>query len=110
MEAWFVSDGKSLWWIENKALMLEWKSVTLAPETVIKVVLVVDGIEGCHVGFLPRHIALRPAEVNRFHLQFAQVVELYDDCEVGTYQRTKSARNNGMAAFVLLNNVRHYAN
>ena len=46
MEAWFVSDGKSLWWIENKALMLEWKSVTLAPETVIKVVLVVDGIEG----------------------------------------------------------------
>jgi len=82
----------------------------VAPETVIKVVLVVDGIEGCHVGFLPRHIALRPAEVNRFHLQFAQVVELYDDCEVGTYQRTKSARNNGMAAFVLLNNVQHYAN
>jgi len=77
----------------------------LAPETVIKVLLVTDGIEGCHVGFLARHIALRPAEVERLHLQFAQVTELYDECEVGTYQRTKSAHNNGMAAFVLINNI-----
>ena len=71
----------------------------LAPETVTKVLLVTDGIKGCYVCFLARHIALRPAEVGRHHLQFAQMTELYDECEVGVYQRTKSARNNGKAAF-----------
>ena len=30
------------------------------PETVIKVILVVDGCDTCIVGFLPRHIALPP--------------------------------------------------
>ena len=50
----------------------------LAPKTDI-LVLVTDGMEGCHVGFLARHIALHLAEVERFHLQFAKVMELYDD-------------------------------
>ena len=37
------------------------------PEMVIKAVLVNDGSETCMVGLLPRHVALRPAEVTRLH-------------------------------------------
>jgi len=75
-------------------------------EVVVKVILVEGGQESCTVGFLPRYIALRPEEVSRFHGQFGQIIELYDELEAGTsYKRTKSARNNGMASFVLLNNL-----
>ena len=51
------------------------------------------------------YIALRQAEVQLFHYQFAQGMELYNECEVGIYQRTKSACNSGMAAFIFLNNI-----
>ena len=75
-------------------------------EVVVKVILVEGGQESCTVGFLPRYIALRLEKVNWFHGQFAQIIELYDELEVGTsYKRTKSARNNGMASFVLLNDL-----
>ena len=75
-------------------------------EVVVKVILVEGGQETCTVGFLPRYITLHPEEVNQFHGQFAQIIELYDELEVGTsYKRAKSARNNGMASFVLLNDV-----
>ena len=78
----------------------------LAPETVLKVVLVKDRHESCVVGFLPRHIALRAPEV-RLNGRFAQVTELYDLCDVNKHQKVKSTRNNGMAAYVLLENVQH---
>ena len=75
-------------------------------EVVVKVIVVEGGQETCTVGFLPRYIALRPEEVNRFHGQFAQIIELYDKLEAGmSYKRTRSAMNNGMASFVLLNDV-----
>ena len=75
------------------------------PETVIKVILVVDGCDTCIVGFLPRHIALRPGSTS-LHGQYAQVIELYDELdEEVSYKRTKSVRNFGMASYVLLNNA-----
>ena len=77
----------------------------LVPETVLKAVLIVDGQETCHVGFLPRHIALRPTEVERLSGKFAQVLELYDDLEESKHKRTKSVRNQGMASFILMENI-----
>jgi len=50
------------------------------------------------------YIAMRPEQVRRLHGQFAQIIELYDELDTATsYKRIKSARNNGMASFVLLN-------
>jgi len=73
-------------------------------EVVVKVVLVEGGEESCTVGFLPRYIAMRPEQVCRLHGQFAQIIELYDELDTATsYKRIKSARNNGMASYVLLN-------
>jgi len=80
--------------------------VRLAPETVLKVLLVVDGEESCHIGFLPRHVALRPLEVQRLHGKYAQVLELYDELDDShKHKKTKSARNQGMASYILLENI-----
>ena len=49
------------------------------PKLVIKAVLVNDGSETCTVGFLPRHVAMRPAEVTRLHGKFAMIIELYHE-------------------------------
>jgi len=76
-----------------------------APETVVKAILIEHGQESCTVGFVPRHIALRPEESRRLHGQFAQIIELYDLLDEGTYKRTKSIRNHGMAAYILLNDI-----
>jgi hypothetical protein len=42
-------------------------------EMMIKVDIILDGIESCTVGFLPHHVASRPQEA----AQFAQTYELY---------------------------------
>ncbi len=74
-------------------------------EPVIKVVLILDGTERCHVGFLPRHVAARPREAARLHNKFAQIIELYDDTPEGYMRHNKSKRNHGMASYVLLDNI-----
>jgi hypothetical protein len=74
-------------------------------ETVMKVVIVRDGVESCHVGFLPCHVVARAQEVNRLHGKFAQVLELYDNKEVGHVRKNKSDRNHGMASYCLLDEV-----
>ena len=76
-----------------------------APEVVVKAVLIEHGQESCTVGFLPRHIALRPLISARLDGQLAQVIELYDTLGEDCYKRTKSIRNHGMAAYIHLNNV-----
>ena len=48
----------------------------LVPETVLKAVLIEDGQESCRVGFLPKHIAFRPTEMERLSGKFAQVLKL----------------------------------
>ena len=74
-------------------------------ETVLKVVVVRDGVESCHVGFLPRHVVARSQEVNRLHGKFAQVLELYDNDEAANVRKRKSIRNHGMASYHLLDDV-----
>jgi len=74
-------------------------------ETVVKAVLVRDGMETCTIGFLPRSIAARPAAVERCNGKFAQIIELYDLCDQGSYKKTKSLRNSGIASFRLLDDI-----
>ena len=74
-------------------------------EPVIKVVLILDGTERCHVGFLPRHVAARPREAARLHNKFAQIIEVYDDTPEGYMRHNESKRNHGMASYVLLDNI-----
>jgi len=59
-------------------------------ETVMKVIIVHDGVECCHVGFLPCHVVAHAQEVNRHHGKFAQVLELYDNDEVVRVRKNKS--------------------
>jgi hypothetical protein len=47
-----------------------------APVEALKVLKIKDGTEGCHVGFLPRHI-LKGARRNEFKDAFGQVILLY---------------------------------
>jgi len=77
-------------------------------ETVLKVVVIRDGVESCHVGFLPRHVVARLQEVNRLHGKFSQVLELYDDDEVAHVRKRKSVRNHGMASYRLIEHVLNY--
>lgn len=78
-------------------------------ETVLKVVVIRDGVESCHVGFLPRHVVARSQEVNRLHGKFAQVLELYDDDDdVAHVRKKKSIRNHGMASYRLVEHILNY--
>jgi hypothetical protein len=52
-----------------------------APIEALKVLKIKDGTEGCHVGFLPRHI-LKGARRNEFKDAFGQVIILYQDLTV----------------------------
>ena len=72
---------------------------------VIKAVLVSDGSETCTVGFLPSHVAMRPAQVTRLHGKFMMIIELYALCDESTMKSVKSERNQGMASFFLLDDI-----
>jgi hypothetical protein len=74
-------------------------------ETVMKVVVVRDGVESCYVGFLPHHVVAHAQEVNPLHGKFAQVLELYDNDEVDHVRKNKSIHNHGMASYHLLDDV-----
>jgi hypothetical protein len=77
-------------------------------EMVLKVVVIRDGVESCHVGFLPRHVVAQLQEVNHLHGKFAQVLELYNDDDVAHVQKKKSIRNHGMASYCLIEPVLNY--
>jgi hypothetical protein len=47
-------------------------------DMVIKDMAVCDGVESCHVGFLPQHVVVHAQEVNHLHGKFTLVLELYD--------------------------------
>jgi hypothetical protein len=76
-------------------------------EPVIKVVLILDGTERCHVGFLPRHVVARHEGV-RLHNKFAQIIELYEDTLEGYMKNNKSKRNHGMSSYVLFDNIPNF--
>ena len=74
-------------------------------ETVIKAVVIRDGVEACTVGFLPRHVACRPQEAAFLHRKFGQILELYADDPEDRMRANKSRRNHGMASYRLLDDI-----
>lgn len=64
-------------------------------EEAIKVVKVVEGVDQCTVGFVPRAFKDLPNVKNQLN-KFVQVCELYKDSQ-NRYKRDKSNKNYGMA-------------
>ena len=64
-------------------------------EEALKLVKVVDGIDCCTVGFVPRALMNLSSVKNQVN-KFVQVSELYKDSPNG-YKRDKSYKNCGMA-------------
>jgi hypothetical protein len=74
-------------------------------ETVMKVIAICDGVESCHVGFLPWHVVAWAQDVNCLHGKFAQVLQLNENDEVGLVRKHKSICNHGMTSHHLLDDV-----
>jgi hypothetical protein len=73
--------------------------------TVIKVVVIQDGVASCQTGFLPRHVVAHVHVVIGLHGNFAQILELCDSNKVGNVKKNKSDCNHGMDSYHLLNVV-----
>jgi hypothetical protein len=69
----------------------------------MKVVKIIDGMEGCHVGFLTRYI-IKGARQNEMKDAFGQVILLYKDTTVEVLRR-KNDRLHCMASFHLLQDI-----
>jgi hypothetical protein len=74
-------------------------------EAVMKVVVIRDGTESCHVAFLPRHVVARAHEVIHLDGKFAQVLELYEDDGASPTRNAKSWQNHGIASYRLLDGI-----
>jgi hypothetical protein len=70
-------------------------------ETMIKAVLVLDDTEHCTIGFLPRHVAVRPEEAAQLHGKFAQIIELCEETPVGWMRHNKLIWCHGIASYVI---------
>lgn len=75
----------------------------VGPEEAIKLVRIMDGNEGCTVGFIPRVQANLP-NIKKAIDSYAQVMDIYKFSENAT-KKFKSKRNQGMCCCVLLNEV-----
>lgn len=73
------------------------------PEEATKVVRIMDGVEGCTVGFVPRQQANMP-KIRRAIGQFAQVMDIYNYSQNAT-KKHKSLRNGGMCCCLLLSSI-----
>jgi hypothetical protein len=74
-----------------------------APVEALKVLKIKDGTEGCHVGFLPRHI-LKVARRNECMDAFGQFILLYQYSTVEVLRR-KNDRLLGVASLRLLSDI-----
>ena len=74
-------------------------------EQVVKAVVIVDGAETCTVGFLPRHVAARQAQVAVLNNKFAQIIELYNNACPGSARPNNSFKSHGVASYILFDNV-----
>jgi hypothetical protein len=75
-----------------------------AQEEVFKVFLVKDGIELCHVGYLPRTCFMNQILRLKFDNKIAQVVEVYSK-STNELKLQRSQYYYGVATFVLINDV-----
>ena len=69
-------------------------------ESALAVYWISDGIDRCHVGFLPRHLIKQWREYDG---RIAQVVDLYEGSDSPTKKR-KNTRNCGCCEAVLIDN------
>ncbi len=76
-------------------------------ETIIKFVVIHDGMKSCHVGFLPQHVAGRPQDANWLDGKFTQILELYNADPADHARNIKSLRNHGMASYHLLDDIQY---
>jgi hypothetical protein len=74
-------------------------------DTVMKAVIIRDGVEVCTVGFLPLHVACMPQKVVFLHRKFAQILELYADDPKNCMRANKSRHNHGMVSYRLLDDI-----
>jgi hypothetical protein len=72
-------------------------------ESAIKLVRIMDGCDGCNIGFVPR-VQSRLRKVVDCLDKFAVVRELYSSSN-NSYKREKSSRNRGMASASLLDYI-----
>jgi hypothetical protein len=72
-------------------------------ESAIKLVKIVDGVDGCTIGFVPRVQSRLPKVVDCLD-RFAVVQELYSSSKC-SYKRKKSIQNRGMASATLLDYI-----
>ena len=70
-------------------------------ETVIKAILVKDGMETCTIGFFPRHIMAKGMMgIERFTGKFAQIIKLYDLCNNSMAKKTRAPGIKGRVHFI----------
>ena len=72
----------------------------------MKVILIKDGMESCHVGFFPKQMLSHPQEVLRLNGKFAQIVDLYEHGSEGLARFMNSIRNSGKASHRLPDDIR----
>jgi hypothetical protein len=72
-------------------------------ESAIKLVKIIDGVDGCTVGFVPRVQSKLPKVVNCLD-KFAVVRELYSS-SVNSYKREKPNKNRGVVSATLLDYI-----
>jgi hypothetical protein len=72
-------------------------------EAAIKLVRIIEGIDGCTIGFVPRVQSKLPKVVDCLD-KFAVVRELYSSSH-SSYKREKSIKNRGMASACLLDYI-----
>lgn len=75
-------------------------TVNNIPEEGIVCVKVIDGVDSCKVGFVPRMMASLDRVQNHLN-KFVVVKELYESSD-NSYKRVKSHKNMGMACVALL--------
>ena len=72
-------------------------------ETAVKAVKVIDGVDTCTVGFVPRVFVDFPKVVNHLD-KFVQVIELYHD-SCNSYKASLSKRNSGFCSVAFLDEM-----
>ena len=74
-----------------------------APEEAIRMVKIIDGVEACTVGFIPRAYA-RMEKIKKKIGSFCFVLELYD-VSSNKYKRRLSKRNYGVASCLFIDEM-----
>jgi hypothetical protein len=91
--------------VEGDVLRLVMTVVSIGEEVeeAVKLVRIMDGMDGCTVGFIPRVQSRLPKVLQNIN-KFCVVHELYNSSS-STYKRKKGEKNHGMASAILLGTI-----